>query len=234
METKQLNKVSMSLAVLDVMDKYHAVWSGLPRFAGMVTELEGLVAAVQEKGGIQGTRRTGIAEGKRRKQVLMIDLVSGLTGDLHAIAVEDGNAELAAKTDLHKSDLIEMADVEVGPACEALVKLAQDHAADLAGLGTDAVDIAAAEAAVKDYLPLVQAPRVATAQNKTVTEDIAALLGKIDGLYDTRLDRAMRKFAAKNKPFADDYRNARIIVDLGSRQKPAEVATPGAPAPVPA
>jgi hypothetical protein len=228
METKQLNKVSMSLAVLDVMDDYHTLWSGLPRVAGMVGELESMVAAVQEKGGIQGNRRTGIAEGKNQKQIAMIELAAALAGDLHALAVEEGDAELAARMDLHKSDLLALSDAEVGPACAGIVKLAQDHAAALATLGTEAEDLAAADAAIKAYEPLVQAPRVATVQNKTVTGDIATLLGQIDTLYETRLDRTMRKFTIKNKPFADDYRNARVIVDLGHRPKAPEASTPAA------
>jgi len=52
--------------------------------------------------------------------------------------------------------------------------------------------------------------------------DIATLLVKIDELYELRLDRAMRKFATKNKAFYDDYQNARLIVNLGGRREKAE------------
>jgi len=227
----------MSLAVLDVMDNYESFWSGLKRFAPMVTELDGLVADVLEKSGLQGTRRTGLAQGKNRKQVVMIELVSTLAGDLHNIAVTDGDADLEGKTNLYKSDFLGMGDAEVGPACREIVKLAKAHAAELDELGTTAEDIAEAEAAIEAYVPLVASPRVATTQRKTITEDIATLLGKIDELYEKRLDRAMRKFAKKNKAFYDDYQNARLIVNLGARHEKEETApadtTPAAPVAVP-
>ncbi len=230
METRQWNKVSMSLAVLDVMDGHVSAWSGLPGLAAIVNDLETLVDSVQQKGAIQGTKRTGIAGGKNRRQVSMVKLVAALAGDLHTIAMREGDADLAAKTDVHKSDLLNLSDGEVGPACEVIVALAKERAADLAGFGTEAADIATAEEAVRVYKPLVAAPRVATVQNKTVTDDIATLLREIDALYEAKLDRVMRKFEAKNKPFFDDYQNARLIVNLGARHAPLAAAAVAAPA----
>jgi hypothetical protein len=135
---------------------------------------------------------------------------------------------VAARTDLNRTDLVALADSEVWPVCKGIFELAGTHAAELLKLGTTAEDIAAAGAAIETYKSTVVAPRVAISQDKTTTETIATLLHEIDGIFELRLDRTMRKFEAKNKAFFDDYTNARIIVDLGSRQKPAE------PVPAPA
>ena len=44
------------------------------------------------------------------------------------------------------------------------------------------------------------------------------------------LDRSMRKFKTRNTPFFGEYTNARMIIDLGSREE-EKPATPPAPGP---
>ena len=84
MNSVQQNKLAMCPAVRGVMDKYNSVWSKMTAIADMVTRLTGYTENIQDKTGVQGTALTGIAGGKRRNRMDMIQKAVALAGDLHA------------------------------------------------------------------------------------------------------------------------------------------------------
>jgi len=90
MTSVQQNRLSMYLAVLGVMTKYNSVWASLTAIAEMVTRLQDLTSSIQEASGIQGSPLTGIAGGKRRKRMEMMEQTIALAGDVHALAVKKG------------------------------------------------------------------------------------------------------------------------------------------------
>jgi hypothetical protein len=217
----------MYLAVLGVMGKYNAVWTALTAIADMVTRLQGFVSDLQDASGIQGTPQTGIAGGKRRANVTMINLAAEIAGDLHAFAVKSGDAALAGKVDLHVSDLANDGDTVVGPHCQEIHDLANTHAADVLPFGTTAADITALQDAINAYTALLTKPREATVSRKVVTGNIGETQDSADALLKDELDRSMRKFKTKNAPFFNEYTNARMIIDLGGHaEKPPTPVPP--------
>lgn len=73
MTSLQQNRLSMILAVLGVMEKYTAAWTAFTAMGNMVTRLSDLADSIQERSGLQGSVRTGIAGGKRRKRLVMME-----------------------------------------------------------------------------------------------------------------------------------------------------------------
>lgn len=221
MNSAQQNKLSMYLAVLGVMEKFHSAWSALTGIANMVTRLQGCVTQLGEKTGIQGTPQTGVAGGKNRKNLSMIQLASDIAGDLHSLAISRGDDVMAAKMDLHLSDLVHLGNTVVGPRCQEIHDLAETNAADLtSGFNTDAVaDTAALQAAIDAYSPLVGTPRQAKGVTKEATKDIQALEESADALLKDELDRSMRKQKKKNPQFFGEYSSARMIINLGTRHE---------------
>ena len=215
MTNPQRNKLSMFLAVLGVLQDHNTQWSGLTAFAALVNSLDLLTKAILKASGIQGTPKTGIAGGKNRKQLLMIDLAAEVIGDVHSYAVTAEDDDLIAKSNVEISDLINMADTLVGPYCRTLYDLGVLYATQIAELGTSAADLALLDAAIIDYLPLATAPRQAASAGTVVTGDIKTDTASADALLKLQLDKAMRKFKRKNPEFFNAYTSARIIVNLG-------------------
>ncbi len=229
MKTTYANQVSMGLAVLNVFDRYEAVWSALPKVAADVATLKGLVNQIQEDAGIQGTATEGVAAGKNRKQVAMINLVLPIADELHALADERGDDVLAAKTAVVFSDLANLADAEVPRRCQEIIDLARADLAELAAGGIEAADVDAAQAAVTACQP--SATRDAIVGRMGRTQAIEEGIKAMGALLRTRVDKRMAKFKAKQPAFFTDYSNARIIVDLGQRHEPKPMAA-GEPAAV--
>lgn len=220
MTSPEQNKLSMYLAVLGVMEKFNSVWSALTGIANMVTRLQGFVGQLQSDTGIQGTSQTGVAKGKNRKNLSMVELAAEIAGDLHSLAISLGDDVLANKVDLHLSDLIHLGDAVVGPACQKIHDLAVENATGLLGFNEDAAaDTADLQTAIDAYSPLVGQARVAIGPKKQARVDIAATEKKADALLKDELDRSMRKQKRKNAQFFAEYMSARMIIDLGGRHE---------------
>ena len=228
MENPQKNKLSMYLAVLGVMDTFNSAWQALAGIAAMGTRLTDLTDDIKDASGIQGTPRDGIAKGKNRKQVAMINLTVDVAGDLHSLATARGDDELAAKSAVEVSELVGTGDAVVASRCRELHKLAVENAAGIAPFGTTDEDLTALDEAIKAYVPVATAPRQAIVLGKQVTGNIDASIKSADFLLKNELDKAMRKFKRKEPDFAKAYADARIIVELGgggaAAQKPATPA----------
>lgn len=235
MTGEQQNRLSMYLAVLGVMAKYNSVWAALTAIADMVTRLQDLTSSIQESSGVQGSPLTGIAGGKRRKRMEMMEQTVAIAGDLHAMAVKNNDASLEAKTDFELTDLVRLGETVVGPRCEEIRGFANTNAATLAsGYGVDAADITALQTAITDFKGLLTKPRQAVVARKEVRGDIADDEAAADKLLEKEMDKTMRKFKTKNAPFFGEYTSARMIVDLGApHAKPAAATgtTPAKPTP---
>lgn len=210
----------MYLAVLGVMAKYDTVWSAMMAVADMVTRLQALTASIQETSGVQGSPLTGIAGGKRRQRMVMMEKTADLAGDVHALAVKNGDAETEAKSDLELTDLIRLGETVVAPRCQEIHDFANTNAAALqSGYGVEAADIAAQQAAIDAFKPLLTKPREAVVARKEATGNIAEDEGTTDKLLKKELDRTLRKFKTKNAAFFGEYTSARMIIDLGTRHE---------------
>jgi len=225
----------MFLAVLGVMQKYNAAWSGMSAIADMVTRLSNYANGIQQKTGVQGSPLSGIAGGKRRKRVEMMERAITIAGDLHALAIKNNDANLEAKTAVEITDLVRLGDSEIGPRCQEICALAQANAASLAAFGVSAADIAALQTAINDFTPLITKPREAVVGRKAVTEDISNDENAADQLLRKELDPAMRKFKTKEPALFSEYASARMIVDLGERHErpPEPTPAPGTTPPQP-
>ncbi len=173
MNSVQQNRLAMFLAVLGVMNKYNSAWSAMTALADMVTRLTGYADGIQDKTGVQGTALTGIAGGKRRNRMDMIQQALAMTGDLHALAIKTNDATLQGKTKFELSDLVRLGETVVGPTCQQIYDLANTNQAALADYGVEKADITALKTAIDAYSLLISKPREAVVGRKEVTGSIA-------------------------------------------------------------
>jgi hypothetical protein len=225
MNANQQNRLSMFLAVLGVMEKYNSAWSAMTAIAEMVTRLTGYTATIQDKSGVQGTALTGIAGGKRRARMEMIQRTLAIAGDVHALAIKNSDLALQGKVDLQLTDLLRLNETQIAPHCQQIHDLANANQAALADYGVTKEDITALQTAITAYTDVLTKPRQAVVGRKEVTGSIAQDEDAADKLLKNELDLAMRKFKTKNAPFFGEYSSARMIIDFSDRHAPQ----PGTP-----
>ena len=173
MNSVQQNRLAMFLAVLGVTDRYNSAWSAMTAFAEIVTRLTGYTASIQDKTGVQGTALTGIAGGKRRNRMDMMQKTLAMAGDLHALATKNNDAALQGKVKMEISDLVRLGETVVGPHCQQVYDLANANQAALVDYGVAKEDVTALKAAIDLFMGLITKPREAVVGRKEVTGSIA-------------------------------------------------------------
>src|SRR5882724_8114304 len=99
MNTKQLNKLTMYLAVKGICDASPAAWQPLAAFADAYTDLKTRVTNIQALSQSQEQDTSGIAQDKQAARAAMCNVALPVAKAVHAYAVKTNNNQLAAQTD---------------------------------------------------------------------------------------------------------------------------------------
>jgi hypothetical protein len=226
MNTKQLNKLTMYLAVEGICDASTTAWQPIQAFADAYTDFKGHVTNIQTFAQSQTQDNSGIAQDKQAARQAMCSAALPIASAVHAYAVKTKNNTLAASVDFSMSDLMGGRDVTSRDNCQNIYNTANMNLANLANYGVTAAKLTALTNAIAAYNLLISKPRDTRAAGKTVTGNLQAELDAADvdlGIMD---DLTGQITVAK---FVGDYENARIIVDTT-----ASHASPTPPTPPPA
>lgn len=226
MNTKQLNKLTMYLAVEGICDGAPTAWQTLQAFADAYTDLKTRVTNIQTYSQSQTQDTSGIAQDKQAARQAMCALALPIANAVHAMAVKTKNNTLAASVDFSMSDLVGGRDVTSRDNCQNIYNTANTNLANLANYGVTAAKLTALTNAIAAYSLLISKPRDTRAAGKTITTNLQAEFDAADedlGILD---DLTGQITVAK---FVSDYENARIIVDTT-----ASHASPPPPPPPPA
>ena len=111
MNTKQLNKLTMYLAVEGICDGTPTAWQSLQAFADAYTDLKTHVTNIQTFAQNQTQDTSGIAQDKQSARQAMCALALPIASAIHAYAVKTKNHTLAATVDFSMSELMGGRDV---------------------------------------------------------------------------------------------------------------------------
>ena len=225
MTTKQLNKLTMYLAVEGICDASPTAWQPIQAFADAYTDLKTHVTNIQTFSQSQEQNTSGIAQDKQAARQAMCSTALPIAGAIHAYAVKIKNHTLAATVDFSMSDLMGGRDVQSRDYCQNIYTTANTNLANLANYGVTAAKLTALTNAIATYNLLICKPRDTRAAGKTITGDLQAEFDAADvdlGIMDDLTGQIT------NATFVSNYENARIIVDTT-----ASHASPIAPTPAP-
>ena len=219
MTGKQENKYSMFLAVQTVCNANSGIWSGVPAFVTAFGEFEAGITNIHTTRLEQEKDLKGIAEDKLVKEGEMIKHTLGLIGPMVAYANVTSNEPLRQEVDYSKRELEKSRDTVLEDRCQIVQDRANTHSVELiASYGVTAGQITDHATTITDYHGAIAGPRSATAVKKTQTEALEVLLKSTMEILTGKLDQLIVIFETSNPQFVSDYKNARIIVDLGARQ----------------
>jgi hypothetical protein len=226
MNTKQLNKLTMYLAVEGICDASTTTVQSVPAFAEAYADLQTRVTNIQVFSQNQTQDTRGIAQDKMAARKAMCALALPIANAVHAYAVKTKNNTLAAEVNFSMADLIEGRDVQSRDRCQNIANTANTNIASLTNYGVTAAKVTALTNAIATYSLLISKPRDTRAQGKTVTTNLQAQFDTADEDLVVMDDLTGQITDAK---FVSDYNNARTIVDTA-----ASHASPTPPTPSPA
>lgn len=211
------NFVSMCKAVRDVLTKHTAVWEPRVAFKNQVTMFGSLMddmAVAMESAEIVST---GATDNKTNAELKAVQLAVNLAKRGSVYAMEVGNMELHDQLRVTKSTMLRRPDTLT------LAKLRDIHSrlngviAELADYGVLPSDLADLKSITDTFDELIARPRVLIVERKTANQDI--IPGLLSGLREVlyKMDSLINLF--EDTDLKREYKDARIIVDLGRRKE---------------
>ncbi len=155
---------------------------------------------------------------KRRvgQKTAFLEVLAAVLGPVRALATTTADNDLLALVTVNKTTLRRLRPAALIGVGRKLVETAEAQAPALADYAIDGTTLGALRTAYDDYVASVPQTRqlinARTVDNMTAQELLKALMQQI---YE--LDAAMEIFAFRDKTLYAEYKQARIIVDVGAK-----------------
>ncbi len=221
----------MFLAVKAVCDRNAATIATLPAFADAYTEFGTHVANIQTLAQNQSVDSTGLAADKQQLRKTMADTAATIAAAVNAYAKKTKNNALAAQSAVTASDMTSGRDTAAADTARNVHAAATANLATLAPYGVTAAKLTDLQAKIDAYAASLSKPRDAVASGSTATKQMGDEFDAADAALNDQMDALIPQFAASNAKFAEDYNNARFIVDSGGGKAKAKTPTPMPPNP---
>ena len=216
MTDEQVNFESMALNVRQLLAGARPQWA--PLYAKMVADFEALDSALGQAGSqataLAAGGSTGYTSAKDLAEVAMLDAAMPVLQGIKALQLDAPDPALAPLAAYTRTTLDELRDLTQVKTLRALHTAALAHAAALAGERVTAAQIAALDAKIMVFEPLIGAPRQATTAGATLRERSVASLGQARAALK-RLDVRVPNLVGELPELVANYKKARIIVDAG-------------------
>ena len=220
MTDEQVNFESMALNVRQLLAGARPQWA--PLYAKMVADFEALDSALGQAGSqataLAAGGSTGYTSAKDLAEVAMLDAAMPVLRGIKALQLDAPDPALAPLAAYTRTTLDELRDLTQVKTLRALHTAALAHAAALAGERVTAAQIAALDAKIMVFEPLIGAPRQATTAGATLRERSVASLGQARAALK-RLDVRVPNLVGELPELVANYKKARVIVDAGHGPK---------------
>jgi len=214
MNKRQINHLYMFKAVDTVLSKYETIVNGLPSLVNVCSAFRQNLAAIDSTLMVQEGQITGVAEQKQKEEDEMITVVMRVAAAMYVYAQDKNDLELSAKVTLSKN-IKGLSDTRLLNIAKTVLSLAQGIADNaLANYGISAETITLLEKEIADFERLVTMPRSAVVTRSQATTQLAGLFTLTGDLLRDKMDKLTLILATDNEVFYNEYRAARIIVDL--------------------
>ncbi len=217
MKQSDENFVSMCKVVRDVLSKHEVVWSPRVAFKNQVSVFGGLMDEMDLAMESAEIVSTGATDNKTNAEMQVVLLAVNLAKRGSVYAMEVGNLELHDQLRVTKSTMLRRPDTLT------LAKLRDIHSrlggviAELADYGVLPADLADLKSKTDVFDGLIARPRILIVERKTANQDI--IPGLLSGLWEVlyKMDSLINLFEGTD--LKREYKDARIIVDLGRRKE---------------
>lgn len=209
----------MCLTVNTVFTKYETVWQTNPRFTQERETFGTLLDKVRGVKADSNIVTEGATLDKAEAAMRLFEKTVGLGKRASVYALDTNNQELHNQLRISKGALSNMHDTFALAKARDIynrIDAIKDHLTDY---GIREEEITELKMLIDAYDELITRPRDLIVERKGHNETIPELIKKLrSSLY--KLDSLINLFSGTS--FETDYRNARVIVDLGSRKKKEE------------
>jgi len=226
MNDRQENKLSMYLAVREVMTDNQALTAGVPAIGAATTALGAEITIIQSLAQTQKQPTQGATQSKRQLRGAMADSAVPVAGAVKALASATNNPELAAEADFTRIDFTSGRDTESASRADIVLALGTANLAALAGYGIVQATLNGLTDAIQAYRNSITRPREVITVTSAATAQLDPAFARADAILKERLDGLMEQFRLTQPAFYFAFQAAREIIDGGGSTPPTTPPTP--------
>jgi hypothetical protein len=215
MNKMQNNHLSSYLAIANVLTKYGAKLAIVPALAAVVSRFMALLDELKEVQLIQEGKSTGTTLQKQKEEAEMIEITLRVAAAIYVYATDQKNLELQEEVKVSSWYLKNLGDSSLLSRCNRIHQIASGLDAEaLTPYGVLAETISGLRKEIDDFAALIAKPRTQIVARSTATKRLKELFDEINALLRDEMDKLMLVIQGKEPVVYNEYKAARIIVDL--------------------
>ncbi len=217
------NYLTMANATMEVLNRRETEWKHIPRIVTVVSKIKTTTDKANEahRGTLIVT--TGATQDKAALIQEAVAALVKLCKPVSVYAIDKGDMKLHDTLSVSKASLMQLRDMALIQRMRQLTELIEPLVPELGDYGITAVEVENVKKQIEQLATIVTHPRELTAERKSKNELFAELIGELRKEFYL-LDSLMKLFDPSE--LYTEYRNARIIVNLGGRKQKEENPQP--------
>lgn len=220
MTNRQENKRSMYRALIAFFAENQSVYATFLPFLNAADRLKAVNDRINEQSEIQSTPIVGITEDKKQSRISLEETVIAVCSKINAYAAISKNNNLKSQTAYSFSSLRKQRDTLLLDIAKNILNIANQNAVNLIPYNVNSDLLTALQNKITDFNTILSHPRHKVVIRKGATQEINNLFKEADDIIKNELDLLIVNFTDTNPEFERNYKNARIIIDLGIRHRP--------------
>ncbi|OJV52980.1 MAG: hypothetical protein BGO31_04295 [Bacteroidetes bacterium 43-16] len=215
MRQSENNFIAMCKTVQRVLTRHNSTWNSQVAYSQLAASFLGIMDSLSEATEGAELVSTGATVDKATAESDAVTMAVNLAKRASIYALEVNNMELHNQLRVSKSALLRRPDELTLAKLRNIIATLSTVVADLGDYGVSTADINQLVSATDDFDRLIVRPRTVIVERKGFNQEaIPGLLAQLRTvLY--KLDSLMNIF--NDREFRREYKDARIIVDLGKR-----------------
>ncbi len=214
MEQDQTNRKEMYDSVNQFMDAYPEKWSSIPKVGEFKNELTDLIARIETAAADQQKAQVYLTKSKTQLKATVARKADILNDSLEAMALVNGNDELAARMSDSYSALNRLRNLDFITRVREIIQNADEHADELTttyGVAITLVDSLKTDS--DQFAEMNGQPRAYKIASIQATSELKNLFTEVNQLLTKGLDKVMTIFKHSDPSFYKGYLAAREVIN---------------------
>lgn len=223
MNNLQESTVSMSVGVINFLDKNAAIFSILPGSEPLFTKFKvnkDLILVLREQ---QEVGKKGIRDNKEMLRAVLVDKAYDISRKTEVYATFANNLILAKEVHYSETMLAKSTDSKLESRSLIIYDKAKANIANLAPYGVTNDDLISLKNAMELFSAAVPTTRTSTTEKKLITDKLARLFMENEGILE-KIDLLVEIVRLSKPDFYKSYKDNRMIIRTG-RSSMALIAT---------
>ncbi len=216
MNKTQNRKMSMNEATQTVCERQIELINGLPEFRETFKTFCLLLSRIKELYRLQDMPTIGFTQAKLNHKIAMVNSAVEIAKAVRLYAENTNDSPLMEKAHLTYTS-IRGRDFAILQRCNTIKALTEERIIPLADYGITRSILDNFRARIDAFESAIVRPRYIHAIRKACTADLKVLFRQVDHILKLKMDPMVMSLKNSHPQFYQDYLNARMIINAGSR-----------------